>query len=177
MGVRLHSRKTAVKIVDHIAKDIKSEIFTKIIATQSLKICDILDEALTISNKPVLTIFVRIEDCAVSPIMFFDLVALEGQGVEQIYASLLKRLHDEGFNNKNLRNNLIAFCSSGASVMLGRNSKVGTRLKNNYSNIILWHCSNHYLQLILDDSVNDIKQVNHFKIFVDKIYRIFLQPK
>ena len=31
IGVGLHSRKTAVKIVDHIAKDIKKEIFTKII--------------------------------------------------------------------------------------------------------------------------------------------------
>jgi len=45
--------------------------------------------------------------------------------------------------------------------MLGRNSGVGTRRKNDYLNIILWHCSNHRLQLILDDSVNDIKQVNH----------------
>ena len=59
--------------------------------------------------------------------------------------------------------------------MLGRNSGVGTRLKNDYPNIILWHCLNHRLQLILDDSVNDIKQVNHFKIFMDKIYTIFHQ--
>ena len=31
------------------------------------------------------------------------------------------------------------------------------------------------MQLILDDSVNDIKQVNHFKIFMDKIYTFFRQ--
>jgi len=31
MGVALHSRTTAVKIVDHTAEDIKNEIFTKII--------------------------------------------------------------------------------------------------------------------------------------------------
>ena len=37
LGVGFHSRKTAVKIVDHIAKDIKNEIFTKIIE-QNLKI-------------------------------------------------------------------------------------------------------------------------------------------
>ena len=30
MGAELYSRKTAVKIVDHIAKDIKNEIFAKI---------------------------------------------------------------------------------------------------------------------------------------------------
>ena len=50
-----------------------------------------------------------------------------------------------------------------------------TRLKNDYPNIILWHCLNHRLKLILDDSVNDIKQMNHFKIFMDKIYTIFHQ--
>jgi len=59
--------------------------------------------------------------------------------------------------------------------MLGRNSGVGTRRKNDYLNIILWHCLNHHLELILNDSVNDIKQVNHFKIFMDKIYTIFHQ--
>ena len=165
MGVGLYS---AVKIVDFIAKDIKNEIFTKIIE-QNIKICVIMDEASTISNKPVLIIFLKIEDCNVSPIIFFDLVELEGQGAEQIYASLLKSLHDGGLDYEYLRNNLIAFCSNGASVMLGRNSGVGTRLKNDYPNIILWHYLSHHLQLILDDSVNDIKQVNHFKIFMDKI--------
>ena len=107
------------------------------------------------------------EDCDVSPIIFFDLVKLEGQGAEQMYVSLLKSLHDGGLDNEYLRNNLIAFCSDEASVILSRNSGVGTRRKNDYPNIILWHCSNHRLQLILDDSVNDIKQVNHI-IYSDK---------
>ena len=57
--------------------------------------------------------------------------------------------------------------------MLGRNSGVGTRLQENFPKIVIWHCLNHRLQLVLDDSVNDIKQVNHFKIFMDKMYTIF----
>ena len=76
MGVALHSRTTAVKIVDHTAEDIKNEIFTKIIE-QNLKICVIVNEASTISNKPVLIIFLKIKDCDVSPIIFFDLIELE----------------------------------------------------------------------------------------------------
>ena len=165
MDVGLHSRKTAVKIVDHIAKDIKNEILTKIIE-QNLKICVIMNEASTISNKPVLIIFLKIEDCD----------KLEGQGIEQIYASLLKSLHEGGFDNEYLRNNLIAFCSDGGSVTLGCISGVGTRLKNDYPNIIFWHCLNHRLQLSLDDSTNDIKQVNHFKIFIDKSRQFFSYP-
>ena len=91
------------------------------------------------------------------------MVELEGQGAEQIYASLFKSLHDGGFDNEYLTNNLIAFCSDGANVMFGRNSGVGTRLQNDYPNIILWHCLNHRLQLILDDSVNDIKSDESFQ--------------
>ena len=59
MCVGIHSRKTAVKIVDHIDKNIKNEIFTKIIK-QNSKICFIVDKASIISNKPVLIIFLKI---------------------------------------------------------------------------------------------------------------------
>ena len=57
--------------------------------------------------------------------------------------------------------------------VLGRNSGVGTRLQENFPKIVIWHCLNHRLQMVLDDSVNDIKHVNHFKIFMDKMYTIF----
>ena len=59
MGHELHSRKTAVKIVDHIFKEIKSEVYAKI-TEQNKKICIIIDEALIISSKSVLIIFVKI---------------------------------------------------------------------------------------------------------------------
>ena len=174
MGVGLHSRKTAVKIVDHIATQIRKELFSKIIE-KSLKICIIIDEASNVSSKPVLVIFIKIEDCNISPMIFLDLVELGGQGAEEIYTCLLNSLHLVGFDKEYLKNHLIAFCSDGASVMLGRRSGVGIRLKNDFPNIILWHCLSHRLQLVLDDSVTDIKQVNHFKIFMDKIYTIFHQ--
>ena len=62
MRVGLHSRKTAVKIVAHIAKDIRCQIFSKIMK-EGLKICVIVVEASTISCKPVLIIYVKVEDC------------------------------------------------------------------------------------------------------------------
>ena len=172
MGHGLHSRKTAVKIVDHITKEIKSEVFAKI-TEQNKKICIIIDEASTISSKSVLIIFVKIENEDFSPTIFFDLVELESQGAEQIYNTMLDSLNSAGFSNEYLKQNLIGFCSDGASVMLGRNSGVGTRFQENFPKIVIWYCLNHRLQLVLDDSVNDIKQVNHFKIFMDKMYRIF----
>ena len=53
MGVGLHSRKTAVKIVAHIANDIRCKIFLKIMK-EGLKICVIVDEAYTMACKHVL---------------------------------------------------------------------------------------------------------------------------
>ena len=147
MGVGLHSRKTAVKIVDHIAKGIRNELFTKIIE-QNKKICVIIDEASTISNKSTLVIFVKIEDNDLTSTIFLGLEELEDQGAEQIYNTLLESLHSTGFDNTYLKNNLVGFCSDGESVMLGRNSGVGTRLKNDFPFIVLWHCLNHRLQLV-----------------------------
>ena len=69
MGVGLHSRKTAVKIVAHIAKDIRCQIFSKIM-NEGLKICVIVYEASTIPCKPVLIIYVKVEDCELSPTIF-----------------------------------------------------------------------------------------------------------
>ena len=75
MGHGLHSCKSAVKIVDHIAKKIKSEVFAKI-TEQNRKICIIIDEASTISSKSVLIIFVKIENKDFSPTIFLDLMEL-----------------------------------------------------------------------------------------------------
>ena len=86
---------------------------------------------------------------------------------------LLESLNSVDFNMDYFRKNFVAFCSDGASVMLGRFSDVGVRLRNYFPNIIIWHCLNHRLQLGLDDSVKEIRQVNHFKILMDKIYAIF----
>ena len=61
--------------------------------------------------------------------------------------------------------------------MAKKNSGVGTRFQENFPKIVIWHCLNHRLQLVFDDSVNDIKQVNHYKIFMEKctlkMYTIF----
>ncbi|XP_058049428.1 E3 SUMO-protein ligase KIAA1586-like [Ahaetulla prasina] len=84
-------------------------------------------------------------------------------------------LKNVGFTKNYLQKHLIAFCSNGASVMLGRKSGVSTRIAKEFPNIIIWHCLNHHLQLVLDDSIKEIKQVNPFKIFIDKIYTIFHQ--
>uniref|UniRef100_A0A2H6NIA6 DUF4371 domain-containing protein n=1 Tax=Micrurus carvalhoi TaxID=3147026 RepID=A0A2H6NIA6_9SAUR len=92
-----------------------------------------------------------------------------------ICCSVIENLYKVGFNRNYLEKHLIGFCSDGASVMLGRKSGVSTRIAKEFPNIVIWHCLNHRLQLVLDDSIKEIMQVNHFKIFIDKVCTIFHQ--
>ena len=45
-----------------------------------------------------------------------------------------------------------------ASAMLGKVSGVSVRIKKDFSEIIFWHCLNHRLQIVLDDSIQDINR-------------------
>ncbi|KAF2884865.1 hypothetical protein ILUMI_21308, partial [Ignelater luminosus] len=113
---------------------------------------------------------------APEPVMLFvALKELMSTTAECIFNTLLSTLNDYGFHNEYLKANLIVFCSDGASTMLGRKSGVAAKLLESFFKIIVWHCLNNRLQLSLDDSISEIKHVNHFKIFLDKIYSVYHQ--
>uniref|UniRef100_A0A2D4FJ39 DUF4371 domain-containing protein n=1 Tax=Micrurus corallinus TaxID=54390 RepID=A0A2D4FJ39_MICCO len=140
LGTGLHSHRTAVAIVDFIAKDIRKHLFTNIFE-KTRKISLIIDEASTISSKPVLILYLKIEGSAFSPTIFLELVELDRQDAETIYCSVIESLNKVGFNRNYLEKHLIGFCSDGASVMLGRKSRVSTRIAKeflNYCNMALF---------------------------------------
>ena len=88
------------------------------------KLYVIVDEDSTISCKLVLIIYVKVEDCELSPTIFLGFVELEGQGAKAIHRCLLESLNSVGYNMAYLRNNFVDIFSDGASVMLGRSSAV-----------------------------------------------------
>lgn len=65
--------------------------------------------------------------------------------------------------------------SDGASVMLGKNSGVATRLTAKYPNLFTWHCMSHKLELAVSDVVDEVHAINHFKTFMDKMHNNALQ--
>ena len=72
----------------------------------------------------------------------------------------------------------LGFASNGASVMLGQTAGVCALLKKQYLKLIGWHCLNHRLELSVHDAVKACVQVNHFKIFMDKLYSLYsMSPK
>ena len=85
--------------------------FFKIIIEENLKLC---------ISKKVLVIFIKVEDNEYSPTIFLDVVQLEESS------------NNAGFDKRYLQNNLIAFCSDGARVMLGKTFGGNTRMKRNF---------------------------------------------
>jgi hypothetical protein len=105
--------------------------------------------------------------------MFLDLIELEGQSAMTIFESLLRCLAFYGFDNDYLKNRLIGFASDGASVMLGRKSGVASMIVEKYPTVIVWHCLNHRLELVVSNAIKEVTAVNHFQAFFDKLYLIY----
>lgn len=174
IGIGLHSRYSAVEIIDHISKEMKLRILNKV-KEISGKISLIIDEATSISCKSVLIVYLKCEISKEQPpsTLFLDLVELADQKADSVFSSALKCLDKYGFDNEYLKQNLISFTSDGASVMLGKHSGVAKRFLSLYPNIIIWHCMNHRLELAIADAVSEVAGVNHFQAFMDKLYTLY----
>jgi len=68
---------------------------------------------------------------------------------------------------------LLGLATDCASVMLGKKAGVYVKLKNKFPNLIGWHCFNHRLELSVSDCINACTQLNHFKIFMQKLYTLY----
>uniref|UniRef100_A0A5F8HG99 E3 SUMO-protein ligase KIAA1586-like n=2 Tax=Monodelphis domestica TaxID=13616 RepID=A0A5F8HG99_MONDO len=176
IGNCLRTRYSATRIAEHIAKEIKIKLFKNIVE-ENAKICIIIDEVSTISKKSTLVIYLQYEvQSSPAPIMLFvALKELVSTTAECVFNTLLSTLVDCGFTNDYLKANLIAFCFDGASKILGRKSGVPEKVLETFPKIIFWPCLNYRLQLSLDDSILEIKQVNHLKNFLDKMCSIYHQ--
>lgn len=125
MGTSLHSRFSSTKIVEHIAKKMQTKIVDSLVPSSS-KLSVLIDEATSLSHKSAMIVNVKASlDGATPEFVFLDLVQLESQRAESIEEALLNWL----------QNNWISFVSDGASVMLGKNSGVATRLTTRYPNL------------------------------------------
>ncbi|UYV77289.1 hypothetical protein LAZ67_15000351 [Cordylochernes scorpioides] len=178
LGSTLHSRYSATQIINHIACEMRKMLVAKILSTNS-KITIQIDESTTLSNKLTLVIFLKAYLGGESiDYIFFDLCELQCQDSENIEKELLNTLYKHGLNEEYLKENWIAIATDGASVMVGRQSGVVTRLKQKFPKLFAWHCLNHRLELSVGDTIKEVRGINHFKAFLDKLYSLYSQsPK
>ncbi|KAF3844474.1 hypothetical protein F7725_007637 [Dissostichus mawsoni] len=164
MGTSLHSRA-------HSKRDAEKNS-----SQYSSKLSVLIDEATSISHKSAMIVNLKASvDGATPEFLFLELVELESQRAKDIEEALLNCLDTAGFTEEWLQKNWVSFVSDGASVMLGKNSGVATRLTARYPNLFTWHCMNHRLELAVSDAVDEVQAVNHFKVFLEKIHNLYSQ--
>ena len=105
--------------------------------------------------------------------IFADLLELNATNASEIANQILNCLHRHGFSDSYLSDNILGFCSDGASIMTGSNTGVFTKLKQKFHRLVGWHWLNHRLELAVSDAVNTCVAVNHFKCFMDTLYALY----
>lgn len=130
------------------------------------------------SSKSVLSIHLKVSiQTGTTMFLFLDLVQLD-KNAECFTDNLLQCLKQHGFTDEYLQQNFIAVVLDGGSVMLGRHSGIATRLCTLFPDLVIWHCMNHRLKLAVNDALDEVNGVNHFKNFMKALYKVYRQsPK
>lgn len=176
MGRILHSNKACANIINHISAEMRKHIVQEIIKSTD-KFAIMIDESTTLSKKSTLILYIRVclKDLGMeSPVnLFLDLIELENVTSLAIFQAVIQCLEGYNLNDNVMANRLIAVSCDGAAVMLGRKSGVCALLKERFPSIIVWHCSNHRLELCVNDVVKKMATINRFKAFIDKLYVLY----
>ena len=171
MGAGLHSRFSAAAIVDHIGHELRSTI-CKSIKKSIGKLSILIDEATTVSDISILIVYLdaQLEISGEPQFLFLDLMEItNGESADEIHKTLVACLKLYGYDMNYLRELFVAFTSDGASVLTGKKVGVMELLLKDFPNLITWHCMNHRLELVVDDTIKDLGRVNHFKTLINCI--------
>lgn len=174
IGRVLHTDHSCADIANHIACSMRQKVVKEIVHKQ-LKIGIMIDESTSVSKKCALVICVRVhfEKANEATSVFLDLVELNETTAAEVVSTLLKTLSAHGFDDSYLAQNWVSFACDGASNMLGRRTGVASRLVEKFPHLIVWHCSNHRLELAVHDVVHGISAVCHMKSFFDRLYSLY----
>jgi len=101
----LHSRYSAINIINHISNIMKKQLISRIITLNS-KLSILIDEFTSLSNKTTLLVYLKTYLGGNNPeYVFLDLCELQSQDVEQIEKQLLNTLKSNGLHEKYLQKN------------------------------------------------------------------------
>lgn len=178
VGRVLQSNVTCTEIIDCIAKTMKERLLTHMRNSQA-PFSILIDESTSLGKKTCMVVYIRCSVNNEKPTTFFlALVEPLSTNAEGIHESLMTCLHEHGLTDQYIGDNLICICTDGASVMMGKNSGVQTLLKKSFPRVLGWHCMNHRLELSVNDAVKSCTEINHFVIFIHKLYCTYSQsPK
>ena len=100
---------------------------------------------------------------------YLHIVDLPNGTADTIETAMLRYLSDKTLPVTKLR----AFGSDGASVMTGRLTGVGVRLKSHSPNMIAVHCINHRLALAASNASDSIPYLKQFKSLLQTLFYFY----
>jgi len=139
-----------------------------------------IDESTSVANVQSLIVYVRVcfkgEVCT----YFLGLVPLTSATACAIHTELTQFLCKWGLSENILHDQLVGFCSDGASCMVGQFNGVATLLKQKCPMVKTFHCMAHRLELRVKNAADTVNVTSHFRAFVDQLYKVYsklMSPK
>lgn len=103
---------------------------------------------------------------------FLTLCELASTKGDDIAKQLIISLNELGFTLEILKSRLLAWCTDGASNLQGhmRGALAIFSKELERTDIIVFHCMNHKLELAVHDAVKITNKVSHLRMFMDSLY-------
>jgi len=152
----------------------KQKLLSSVIAAKA-PIAVFINDSTSLSQKSCLIIYLlcSVLDSSDPTTVFLDLLEFPGLNADIITDTLMTCLHSHGLSNDILKEQWLSLAVDGASIMLGNKAGVYTKMKQQFPNLIGWHCFNYRLELSVNDAIKACTEVNHFKIFMQKLYNLY----
>lgn len=172
MGISCQSERSCRRMIEIIAKRMRSQLFKKIVDSGS-KISIIVDESDTISKETCLSLYLNtfVDDKVHS--IFVELIEIKERDSRSIFNEIVNSIKKIGFTDLQIRERLIQFVSDGASTFTGKKTGVGALFKDKIPNIVLWHCLAHRLELSISDVRKSNEAIIEFQNIFQQIYNTY----
>lgn len=150
------SRPTITKMLSFSANRLLLDVVTLINDPSNEYLALLFDESTDVTRAKTLIVFVRMLLCGKPVELFLDNIVLQnGCTAPEITSTLLTRLTEIGVDIEALKTKLLSIGTDGASVMTGKLSGVGQRLRAaGFKRLIQIHCFAHRCDLISKDVFN-----------------------
>ncbi|KAL4127544.1 hypothetical protein QTP88_011711 [Uroleucon formosanum] len=192
MGSSLHSRITATRIIHVIAKEMRQQLITRLIESNS-KFTIMIDESTTLSTRCTLILYILSNfDSEIPIVVFLDLTELDWKDTVDIEKALWLSLEKIGISKSFALKNWIAFASDGASVMLwtgvplhslnlihhSHSSTLSMIPVVDVTTTVMTGTKSGVAAKLLHDVIKDVQGVSRFQSLMDILYSYYHQrPK
>ncbi|XP_071848829.1 zinc finger protein 862-like isoform X1 [Apostichopus japonicus] len=132
------------------------------------------DEATDAAVVEQIILFVRYSNYGKVTTRFLSIQKLERATAANCYGEIIAALHEYcGIQEPELWSKLVGFGSDGASVMTGRRSGVGARMKEHQPKLQTVHCIAHRLELAIKQASKNVPMVCKMDQFLINIFLFY----